>query len=61
MQSVKEEIISIIKNLPPDVSYEDIQYEIYVHQNIAKGLEQIDKGNFVSHEEALIRLKKWLM
>jgi hypothetical protein len=60
MQSAKEIIKSIMNKMPADATYEDILYEIYVQQNIEIGLDQLKKGNLVSEELALKRLKKWL-
>ena len=60
MQSAKETIETIIKKMPNDASYEDILYEIYVHQNIDIGIEQLKAGNLISEEKAFERLKKWL-
>ena len=60
MQSIKNNIIELIQKLPQNASYEDIQYEIYVHYNIEKGLEDINKGDYIPHKEAMERLKKWL-
>jgi len=33
---------------------------IYVQQMITKGIEQLDKGEFISHEDLKERFKKWL-
>ncbi len=60
MQSIKNNIIKLIQKLPQNASYEDIQYEIYVHSHIEKGLEDINKGEYITHKEAMERLKKWL-
>jgi len=58
MQSIKNSIIELIQKLPQNATYEDIQYEIYVHYNIEKGLEDINKEDHISHKEAKKRLKK---
>ena len=60
MQSIKNNIIKLIQKLPQNASYEDIQYEIYVHSQIEKGLEDINKGEYITNKEAMERLKKWL-
>jgi len=46
--------------LPDTASLEDIQYHIYVRQKIALGLEDVDAGRVVKHEEVQQRLTKWL-
>jgi predicted transcriptional regulator len=33
---------------------------IYVQQMISEGIEQLDKGEYVSHEDVKERFRKWL-
>ena len=60
MESIKESVLELIKNLPEDVDFEDILYAIYVREKIEKGLAQADEGLTISHEEVKVRLEKWL-
>ena len=60
MMSAKEEVRRILETIPEDVTFEDIQYHIYVRQQITRGLEDIDQGRVVSEEEAERRMLKWL-
>ena len=60
MQTIKEKVIESIKKLPDDVNYDDIMESIYVQQMITKGIEQLDNGESLSHEEVKERFKKWL-
>ena len=60
MPTQKENIIEMIKNLPEDISLEDIIEAIYVRQKIEKGLKDSKEGNIYTHEEAKERLEKWL-
>ncbi|WP_206105547.1 hypothetical protein [Paenibacillus thalictri] len=57
---LKDEVKQIIDNLPDDCSLEDIQYTLYVRKKIQQGLEDLDKGNVLSHEEMEKRMSKWL-
>jgi len=61
MKSVKEEIIKILDNIPDDVSFEDIQYHIYVREKIERGLKDIEEGRVLSQEEMERRISKWLV
>jgi len=45
--------------LPDEVSYEDIQYHIYVQQKIEKGLEASERGDFIADEEIEERIGRW--
>jgi len=60
MKTAREEVLDILKNIPKHSSLEDIQYHIYVRQKIRKGLEASEKGQVISHEQAMKRAKKWL-
>ena len=59
-ETVKETVISMLKNLPNNSTVEDIMEHIYVQQKILKGQKQLREGNFYSHEEAKELLKEWL-
>ena len=37
-QNVKEEARRLVENLPEDVTWDDLMYQIYVRQNIEAGL-----------------------
>lgn len=58
--STKEAAIEVIRQLPDDVSWDDIAYEMHVRQKIEEGLRQIDAGEVVEHEEVMKRLSRWL-
>ncbi|MHA1107100.1 MAG: hypothetical protein ACTSPN_15505 [Promethearchaeota archaeon] len=60
MQTIKEKVIESIKKLPDNANYDDIMESIYVQQMITKGIEQLDKGEFISHEDVKERFREWL-
>ncbi|HEY3414020.1 MAG TPA: hypothetical protein VGM51_13345 [Armatimonadota bacterium] len=60
MGSAKFEVSRMLEELPDDVSYEDIQYHIYVRQKVARGLLDVQEGRLMSHEDAERRLSRWL-
>jgi predicted transcriptional regulator len=60
MLTAKEEVKKILDQLPDDVSYEDIQYHIYVREKIERGLNDIRDGHILSQEEVEKRMSKWL-
>jgi hypothetical protein len=60
MGNPKDEVASLLKNLPDDASYEDIQYHLYVLEKVKHGLQRADTEGVVSHETAKARLGKWL-
>ncbi|MGV9205796.1 MAG: hypothetical protein ACOC44_17440 [Promethearchaeia archaeon] len=60
MQSVKKKVIDLIKKLPENANYNDIFEAIYFQQKIELGLQELNEGKGISHEEARERFKKWL-
>ncbi|TFG01200.1 MAG: hypothetical protein EU542_07375 [Promethearchaeota archaeon] len=60
MQTIKDRVIESIKKLPDDANYDDIMESIYAQQMILEGIEQLDKGEFISHEDIKERFKEWL-
>lgn len=58
--SSKDKVINFIKSLPDDLSVEEITYRLYVNERIIKAQQQIKDGNFLTHEDAKERMKKWL-
>ena len=60
MPSIKESVINFIKNLPEDLTVEEIAYKLYLDERINRAQKQMKEGNYLTHEEAKERLKKWL-
>lgn len=58
--SPKEEALQILEELADDVSWEDIQYHLYVRQKIENALKQGEEGSVLSQEQVELRMKKWL-
>ncbi|QDI90677.1 hypothetical protein EPH95_05360 [Salicibibacter halophilus] len=58
--SIKEEVIKTISELPDDVTYEDIMEEIFVQSKIEAGLNQLDEGKHLTHDQVKERMGKWL-
>ncbi len=61
MTTPKEEIRRLLDKLPDDVSFEDIQYHIYVQQAVERGLDAAGRGEVISQEDAERRMSKWLV
>lgn len=60
MENAKEQVREILETLPEEASLEDIQYHIYVRQKIQQGLDDVEAGRVISHEDVQQRLAKWL-
>ncbi|HEY0088546.1 MAG TPA: hypothetical protein VGB37_06865 [Candidatus Lokiarchaeia archaeon] len=59
--SIKEEVISLIKKLPDDITLDEIMYHLYVKQRISEGLQDIEKGKVYSLEEIKEMSKQWIV
>jgi predicted transcriptional regulator len=57
---VKEAVIEMIRQLPPDVTIVDIMAELYFRQKVEAGLKELDEGKGVPHEQAREKLQRWL-
>lgn len=60
MRTAKEKVRKMLEQLPDDVSFEDIQYHIYVREKIERGLKDIQEGRVLSQEDVEERMSKWL-
>lgn len=60
MSRPKDEVSALLEKLPDDASYEDIQYHLYVLEKINRGLERAETEGAIAHEDAKVRLGKWL-
>ncbi|MEK7732907.1 MAG: hypothetical protein AAB318_01720 [Planctomycetota bacterium] len=60
MSTIKESVISIVKDMPENSTLEDIMESLYVKQKILKGQKQLESGQFYTHEEAKEIMKEWL-
>ncbi len=60
MLHAKEEVQQLLNILPETVSFDDIQYHIYVRQKIDRGIEDVRDGNTVSEKEFDKRMSGWL-
>jgi hypothetical protein len=60
MGSPKDEVSALLRKLPDDASFEDIQYHLYVLEKVKRGQERARAEGTISHEDAKARLGKWL-
>ena len=58
--SVKERMIKLLQELPADTTMEAAMEQLYLLYKIERGIDEADRGQVVSHEEARRRIAKWL-
>lgn len=61
--NVKTEMVKMLKALPDDLTWEDIQYHIYVRQKVERAMADIKAGTVLSQKEVERQMrelvKKW--
>jgi predicted transcriptional regulator len=56
--TVKQRVLEALEQLPADAGFEDVMERIYFLSKIERGLEQLDRGEVVSHDEVKRRFLK---
>ncbi len=59
MQTAKQEVMELLKELPDDTTFEEIQYHLYVRQKIQRGIKDVEEGRTYTQEEMDKRMEKW--
>ncbi|MBS1258299.1 MAG: hypothetical protein MAG551_01356 [Candidatus Scalindua arabica] len=57
---IKEIAIKSIKELPDEVTWEDIKGRIDFIAGVRKGLTELDEGRYIEHEDIKRELKEWI-
>ena len=60
MTTVKQDILRALSALPDDAGYEEAFDTLYVMYKIRLGMQQLDAGMGIPHEEVVARMVKWL-
>ena len=60
MQTVKNEVVDLLKRLPDNCTLEDIQYYLYAIQKIERGLKDEEEGRVYEEKEIEEKMSKWL-
>ena len=58
--TTKEAIIELIRKLPDDATVDEIMAELFSRRAIEQGLQELDQGQGIPHEEVKGRLAQWL-
>ena len=59
MNTTKEQVLDMVRNLPDDVTIDDILAEIFFKAQVDAGLKELDDGSGIPHEEVEKRMSKW--
>lgn len=58
MNGIKEKAIMIIQGLPDECTLTDIMAELYFRYKVEKGLQDIEEGRIINHNEVKKRMTK---
>ncbi len=56
----RETTLNLVQRMNSNATYEDIMYGVYFLEKVDKGLQAVEEGRVLSHEEVKRRLGKWL-
>ncbi len=59
MQTAKQEVETMLQQLPEDSTFEDIHYHLYVLEKIKRGEERAETEGTLTQEEAEARFSRW--
>ncbi len=51
--------MELIRNLPENITLEEIQYHLYVRQKVERGIKDVKEGRIYTQEEMEKRMEKW--
>ena len=58
--STKEEVIKMIEDLPNNTTLEEIIEKLSMKAKIEKGLDELNNGEYYSHDKVKEKFAKWL-
>lgn len=58
--SPKQATLKLVQRLSDDASFEDIQYQLYVLQQIEEGLKDVEEGRTIPHAEVREQMSRWM-
>ena len=58
METVKDAVIQMIQDMPDSISINDIMAELYFREKVDAGLQALDEGRGIEHQEAKNRIIK---
>ncbi len=59
LQTAKQEAIEAIQQLPDNVDLDEIVYRLYVINKIHQGMQDVEAGRTISHEELKREIEQW--
>lgn len=58
--TTKDAVLDMIRRMSDDATLQDIMAELYFRHKVDRGLQELDEGKGIPHDEAKRRLREWL-
>ena len=59
MRGIKKDVIGMIKNLPENVTVDEIMEELHFKLQVDAGLKELDEGKGIDHSEVERKMDQW--
>lgn len=59
LQTLKQEALESLQDLPDDADIDEIMYRLYVINKFRNSREAIERGEIISHEDLKHEISKW--
>lgn len=59
-QSVKQQVRKMLEHLPDTVTYEDVQYHLYIMQKVLAGDRRAEEEGTLTQDEVERQMAEWL-
>ena len=60
MSSMRDRVIEMISGLPEDCTLDDIQYHLYVREQVERGMRAAEAGDVLSQAAMEQEYRQWL-
>ncbi len=60
MSVLKQQIIDLIEKMPDTLTIDDVIEELCFKMQVDEGMEQLDNGQTLEHDQVKLKLSKWL-
>ncbi|HLB23517.1 MAG TPA: hypothetical protein VJP07_05440 [Dehalococcoidia bacterium] len=60
MKTAKQEVLEAVAALPEGLSEVEIVEELQLRVLVRRRLDQVERGEFISHEDVEQRMSRWL-
>ena len=59
-ETIKDRVLSEIEASPQEITFEEVIDRNYFLYHVEKGIEQVESGKTVTHDDAKNQMNKWL-